>query len=168
MVGWVFPLKNRPGYTAGWFWAGGAAVAALLIVGSVGAQLLSLPRGLPNDLDFYPTAIFGNSVRDADREDNVVTDAETACKRALGALEEGDKSQKTVDRAVANCDEVLHYVPFVPQLWAFSAQAHLAAGDDAVGCRRIRVARAITEWDPNFKDPQFARLLESYGAEVCK
>ncbi len=166
-VGWILPLKDRPGYVAGWFWAGGAALCSLLIVGSVAAQLFSLPRHLPHDLDFYPTAIFGNSVRDGDREDNLVTDAEAACKRSLSAIDRGDTSRKMTAQAVANCDEVLHYVPFVPQLWALSAQAHLANGDRATGCRRIGVAQAITRWDPNFQDAQYAQLLRSYRTEAC-
>ena len=168
VLGWFFPLKDRPGYVAGWLWAGGSAVAALVLVGSVAAQLIFLPRHLPADLDFYPTAIFGNSVRDVDPRDSVVTDAEAACKRSLGALDQGDESQKMKDQAVANCDEILHYVPFIPQLWAFSGQAHLQAGDPVTGCRRLRVAQAIVRWDPKFKDPRFALVLDSYEAEACR
>lgn len=168
VLGWIFPLKDRASYRAGWFWGAGAALCGLLVVGSLAAQMIAVPKHLPNDLDFYPTGIFGNSLRDRDAEDPVVNDAEGACHRTLKQATAEGAAPDAGERAVANCDEILHYVPSVPDLWVLSGQAHLAAGDRSVGCRRVWIGRTLTYWHPAYRDGRYLAAVDAFLGEACR
>ena len=168
VLGWFLPLKDRASYVTGWFWGAVSALCVALVAGSLAAQALLMPWNLPADLDLYPTGLFGVTLREGNLEDDVVKDAELACRRDLGAVEQGDQSPEMRDRAVLNCDEILRYAPRVAKLWVISAQAHLFHGDRAVGCRRLYIASTIIRYDPGNRDPKFLAALEALRGEACR
>ncbi len=142
-LGQVMPLKDQASNRAGYFYGAGAALSALLIVGALVAQFATIPTQYPPDSMVYPTAVFGQIVREADLNDPDYISAAKGCENSLGALEQEKDPKKLAEEreiAVANCDELNYIQPFfTPSYWA-SAYAHHENGDDDTACRKLRVA----------------------------
>ncbi|MEL6178887.1 MAG: rhomboid family intramembrane serine protease, partial [Myxococcota bacterium] len=78
-LGSIMPLKDRAQRIGGTVYGVLGALAAALMVGALVLQGIAMPRNYPPDLDFYPTAIFGNVLRPADRDDSTFINAIQGC-----------------------------------------------------------------------------------------
>lgn len=149
-LGALLPLKDRASLRAGYFYAAAAAICALIIVGSLVAQGVSVPRQYPPDSKLYPTGIFGQTIREGDQNDRDLSGAAKACEDAIAALEapalDVDTRRKQTDIAVSNCDEFTYLLPVVGEGYLYSAHAHAHAGDHDFACRRLFTARLFNNY----------------------
>lgn len=171
-LGWVLPFRDRASYAMGLVYAVLGALCAAVLAGGVLAQGLALPRQYPNDMEDYPTGVFGIELRENHLQDSKrLGGLQQACLGALTDLEEGAQGQereRALERARINCDEWVYMFPLHPAYFYASAMAHLEAGDRDFGCKRLRTAHLMFTQMPGSQKPadDLARELEQTGCQA--
>lgn len=162
-LGYLLPLRDRASSTAGFAYATLAAMLAVVAVGSLAIQGISLPPDMAHDSKFYPTSVFGSTLRKMDAEDPRYTGARDSCSRALSEIESAgtELPAELTDRAVSSCDEVMHTVPMEAAYWAASASANAYAGHREIACRRASVGLTMLDYGHTRNEASLRAGLES-------
>lgn len=148
LLGLLFPLKSAAGRIGGYVYGALSGLAGVVVVASLVAQGVTLPRSMPADIDAYPQGVMGAIIRDPNPDSAEFTEPWRACEAAYGELRgvsDGVDRSDLVARAVSACDEARYVRPIDPTGYVRSAYAFHLAGDDAEACRRVRSGRLLLE-----------------------
>lgn len=160
-LGYVWPLKNRAGKTQGMLHLGLATALLVSLCAAVGMHAANLPREYPSDVDLYPTAIFGQKIRDFNEKSAVFSDTERACNGAIKQYSLDESNKGALQKTLKPCDK-LAYIGFpFPEARLRSAILHLEAGDHELGCTRLRTTYYTVSWGSLAKNPETQDIVKT-------